>query len=295
MSTLPGFEATEEIPVQRSEWFGMWPGYVVDTADPDKNGRVRVRVPQVFGDTLESEFIEDDKLPWARPAFPTHDLHVPEVGDGVWVSFYGGLSNNPIWHGQFLGTGDAPAEFTSAYTPTPKTRIIRTANGHLIEMRWVDGEEKIRIVTAGGSAVNLRDDPAGAVVEALTLGGRKLTLDDAQQLVRLETTTQSIEILDASGVVNVNAATNVNVNADTNVNVNAGALVTVTSPAVDVIGTGQVTFKGVPCLLGPDGARFSLMMDTFIAFFNTHVHGVAGTPPVVPATAVLATTSVKGN
>ena len=276
--SLPGFDDVEEIRASRAEWLGLWPGTVVDTEDPTKNGLIRVRVPQVFGDPTESEFVQDTMIPWARPAFPTHDLHVPEVGDGVWVSFYGGLAWNPIWHGQFLGSGDAPTEFTSSYTPTPKTRIIRTANGHIIEMRWVDGEEKIRVVTAGGSEFNMKDADAegGPLIEMATLGGYKFSLDEKQQLIRAETPTQNIEILDASGTINVNAVTNVNVNA--------GTQVTVTSPAVDVLGTGLVTYKGAPCLLGADGVRDKLVMEKFFLKYNTHSHisAIPGIPSGLP-------------
>lgn len=280
---MPGFDNIEiESPV-RAEWFGMWPGTVVDVNDPDKRGKIRVRVPQIYGATTESEFIPDNMLPWARPSFSAHDLSVPDVGDGVWVSFWDGHSWKPRWHGQFLGADDAPEEFTSSYTPGPKTRIIRTTTGHIIEMRWVDGEEKIRIVTAGGSELNMKDAAAegGPLIEAFTVGGYKMSLDENQQSIKLETPAQNIEIDEAGGEIKMTATTKV----------------TVTSPAVDVLGTGQVTYKGTPCLLGPDApARDKLMKEAFIAFFNTHVHAGIGSPPAVGATPGLhSTVNVQGN
>ena len=165
---------------------GPWPGVVVSNEDPLKRGHLQVRVAQLHGDPVEEdEFIPDEDLPWAKPAFPAHDLHVLEPGDGVWIEFWGGVRHYPVWRGQYLGLDDAPSEFSSAYTPTPKTRIIYTANGHRIELRWVDGEEQIRVVTAGGIEFNLKDAQAlgGPLIEMFTPGQRKLVLDDQQRLI----------------------------------------------------------------------------------------------------------------
>jgi hypothetical protein len=165
-----------------SEWHGRWPGVVVSTADPLKLGRVKVRVPQVYGDpTGETDFIPDADLPWALPSFAVHDYHADfEPGDGVWVTFWGGNPNFPIWCGQYVGDGDAPSEFTSSYTPTPKARVLRTTNGHIIEMRWVEGQEQIRVQSALGSFVKIIDAPAlgGPKIILQTVGGQKIEAMD---------------------------------------------------------------------------------------------------------------------
>jgi len=177
----------------------MWPGVVVSTIDPLKVGRVKVRVPQVYGDSDSTdEFIPDAALPWARPSLPAHDFHAGfEVGDGVWVSFWGGEASEPIWHGQFIGNGDAPPEFVTSYTPTPKTRILRTTNGHLIEMRWVEGQETIRLVTAGQAKVELVDGVAAVPP------GPRITVSIGDKQVELNMATGALTVVNASGPVNV--------------------------------------------------------------------------------------------
>lgn len=114
-------------------WTGIWPGYVVDDRDPLKRGRVRIRIPQVYGadsDPVEQR-IPDDRLPWARPCFPVTgaqdgDIKVPQLGAGVWAMFWAGDPEHPVWLGGFLGDGDAAAEFASSYTPGPKTNVLTT-------------------------------------------------------------------------------------------------------------------------------------------------------------------------
>lgn len=232
------------LPPAATDWLGMWPGVVVSTEDPQKLGRVRVRVPQVFGDPdNETDFVPDLDLPWAIPILPVHDYHAAfEPGDGVWVSFWGGNPTFPMWHGQFLGTGDAPAEFVSSYTPTPKTRIMRTTNGHIIEMRWVEGQEKISLRAASGSTIEMLDSPAegGVKILAQTPGLRKMELSDFPALSRvaIETPTQRIEAIDTpTPVVNINGA-----------------------GAVNVVGTGAVTVQGQGLALNSTGGAPTTMV-----------------------------------
>lgn len=263
-SVAMAIDGTEELDgsLPIPQWFGPWPGIVVDTKDPLKLGRIRARVAAVYGEDGGPEFISDTQLPWARPAFPAHDLHVPDVGDQVIVEFYGGWSWNPMWKGQSPGTGDPPDEWISAYTPEPKTRIIRTTNGHIIEMRWVDGEEKIRVVTAGGAEFNMKDADAegGPLIELFLPGDRRITVDDKQQLIRLKTPTQTIEMLDeGAGTINIDTSGAVSVTAGTDVTIEAAAFV----------GIGQA------------GIRQNVILNSALAKYNSHSHPGPGAPPTV--------------
>lgn len=68
---------------------GIYRGFVVDRADPDGTGRVRVRLPAL-----------GDVAMWAPGCFPAGAVGVlPEVGDQVWVAFEAGDPSFPVWLG----------------------------------------------------------------------------------------------------------------------------------------------------------------------------------------------------
>lgn len=78
---------------QEQSYYGKYRAVVTDNVDPEQAGRVRVRVPEVLG--------ESDA--WAVPSWPpgsTPEEHrVPEVGADVWVEFEHGDPAYPIWDG----------------------------------------------------------------------------------------------------------------------------------------------------------------------------------------------------
>lgn len=69
---------------------------VRDSRDPSKRGRVKVSVPQVFGNQVTD---------WIWPVVSSGFLVVPKAGDQVWVAFEGGDKENPVWLGKAAVTG----------------------------------------------------------------------------------------------------------------------------------------------------------------------------------------------
>lgn len=73
--------------------YGVYRGIVVDNKDPQNNGRIRIKVPQLF---------HEEPTEWAWPSFSaTGRQKAPTVGQGVWVMFEGGDVAFPIWVGVF--------------------------------------------------------------------------------------------------------------------------------------------------------------------------------------------------
>ncbi|MBC8076706.1 MAG: hypothetical protein H7Y32_11580, partial [Chloroflexales bacterium] len=79
--------------------FGKYRGIVVDNADPEQRGRLKLRVPSLLG----SEVVTG----WALPCVPFGGaanqgmLFVPERDAGVWVEFEEGDMEFPFWVGTF--------------------------------------------------------------------------------------------------------------------------------------------------------------------------------------------------
>jgi hypothetical protein len=87
-------------------WQGIYYGYIAVNVDPLDQGRVKVRVPQVFGNVTSG---------WASPMVPV--TYIPKVGTAVTVMFVGGDPARPVWSGNFAVAGTPPVVIGSG-TPT---------------------------------------------------------------------------------------------------------------------------------------------------------------------------------
>jgi hypothetical protein len=88
---LPG-GGEQQVP----QWFGIYQGYIAVNADPLAQGRVKLRIPQVFGNTTSG---------WASPMVPLS--YIPPVSTPVTVMFVGGDPTQPVWFGNFALPGVA--------------------------------------------------------------------------------------------------------------------------------------------------------------------------------------------
>lgn len=142
--------------VQKIEYrfYGKYRGFVVDNADPEQLGRLKVKVPSVLGNDVVTG--------WAVPCVPYGGdanlgfLFIPEIEAGVWVEFEEGDLEFPIWVGTFWskpgGESELPkpnnadgSEEGSVQDP-PTRKIIKTKKGHTIQFEDKDGEEMITII-----------------------------------------------------------------------------------------------------------------------------------------------------
>lgn len=74
---------------------------VRDSRDPAKKGRLKVSIPQVFGNEVTD---------WIWPVIGTGFLVVPKSGEQVWVAFEGGDTERPAWLGKTAVTGSYSTE-----------------------------------------------------------------------------------------------------------------------------------------------------------------------------------------
>ena len=126
-------------------YYGKYEGVVTNVDDPMQIGRLRAKVPSVFGEDIETG--------WALPCAPFGGgkdrglLALPEVGDTVWVEFAAGQLSRPIWSGAFWGAPESGggqddlASEPGAETPTsddkpagPGHTVMRTKSGHRIAL-----------------------------------------------------------------------------------------------------------------------------------------------------------------
>ena len=91
----------------------FYKGIVEKNNDPEKRGRLRLRVPTLLG----SE-VTDWAWPCVPPGWPqfteagvgdhgnhTHTSALPKPGDAVWVTFEDGDESLPVWVGTWAVSG----------------------------------------------------------------------------------------------------------------------------------------------------------------------------------------------
>jgi uncharacterized protein involved in type VI secretion and phage assembly len=171
-------------------FYGVYPAVVTDVADPDNQGRVKVRLPwspDTGGDSYEA---------WARLATmmaggDRGTWFIPDEGDEVLVAFGGGNTCWPyvvgaLWNGQ-----DAPPEQMDGAGDN-NLKTICSRQGIRITLDDTQGAVKLTLETPGGHSVVLDD------------GGLSVTVQDSSgNSVKLEA--QGITVT-ASGTVTVNAS-----------------------------------------------------------------------------------------
>lgn len=125
---------------------GKFRGVVEETADPRSVGRLRLSVPDVFGEETSG---------WALPAVPYAGDGVglfllPPKGALVWVEFEHGDPEYPIWTGCFWAEGQLPVDPAVA-----ETKVLKTDS----------------------STVTLDDNASAAKLVLETSAGMKVTLE----------------------------------------------------------------------------------------------------------------------
>ncbi len=163
---------------------GFYIGKVVNRDDPEKCGRLKIRV---FG--LHDNKIEISKLPWFYPSFPITapqligqgDSGIPEIDSTVICGFISGNVLQGFYFGVLSGTGDIP----NPDDYTQDHRQIKTKTGHIIDI-----------------------DPIGI----------KITHSDTKTHIELKENT--INISTVNGDINIKAK-NVNVTASDKVDIDA--------------------------------------------------------------------------
>ena len=162
--------------VQKVErrFYGKYRGFVVDNADPEKLGRLKVKVPSVLGNEVVTG--------WAMPCVPYGGeanqgfLFIPEVEAGVWVEFEEGDLEFPIWVGTFWSKPGGESELPKPNDPDgaeqgevqdpPTRKIIKTKQGHTIQFEDKDGEEMVTIVEAKNKNVITMDKDGTKITDA---------------------------------------------------------------------------------------------------------------------------------
>lgn len=244
----------------QQKYYGKYRGFVADNADPEKRGRLRLKVPSVLGESLTG---------WALPCLPFGGLKdqglflVPEADAQVWVEFEEGDVSQPLWTGTFWqAEGDPPEE---AAKDEPTTRLLKTPGGHLVQFDDASDEERFFLQHPAGTQLEI--DSAGTV--ALTdAGGNKVTLDAEAGEITIEDANGNSLKMTSSGTMVEDAN---------------GNKIEMASSGVTVEGQ-KIVVKGSQVMLAGEGGEPVIKGQSFLQAFasHTHPHPMGPTGPPVP-------------
>jgi len=254
--------------------YGKYRAFVSSNEDPERRGRLRLKIPSVLGDAVTD---------WALPCFPFgglagHGLFaVPEPGAQVWAEFEEGDLRRPLWTGTFhQQRSDVPQ---AASTPSPPTtRLWQTPSGHVLQFDDESGHERLRLHHARDAELAIDENGSVAITSA---AGASVKLDaDAKKVVIDDGNGNSVT-LDSTGIALADANGN---------KVELG-------PAGVKITSQLVSLEGGLVQLGGSGAQPALKVQPFLTHYATHIHTSvfpAGptSPPVVPPDPSLMSLSV---
>lgn len=242
------------------KFYGKYSGVVVDNADPEKRGHLKVRVDSVFG---------ADTVVRARPCLPTGHFYVPDPQTRIWVEFEAGDTRFPIWVGIWYPVGKTPAE---GQVDPPTHRVIQTPSNHTIELSDESGKEKIVIRHKTNSFVSI--DADGSVLIS-NQNGSNLFLNAKQKQATLMGQQGHLVTMTDKALVLAN---------------DGGCAVELKGDTVTVLGK-NIVLSGASVALGVKPTDPTIMGTAFKALWDllaTHTHPTAmgpsgpATPPILP-------------
>lgn len=212
-------EFLEKLRTVGLEWFkryySSYPGIVIDNNDPEKRGRVKLKIPTIFG----SNYIHPV---WAEPmdnrlaGKNTGEFFPPYVGDVVEVMFEYGDSSQPKYKGGYHAIDELDDVFKGSY---PNIRGWSFKSGQQVIIDETKDKEKIFIKGPDGTILTIDSNKDGSVYSVVHSSGAKHVIDkDGNHLFSDKSGNDSISIKDSDISVISNGKVGVTGKADVSIN-----------------------------------------------------------------------------
>jgi uncharacterized protein involved in type VI secretion and phage assembly len=184
-------------------FYGVYPARVTDIVDPNKQGRIKVRLPW-SPDAGDSNYETWARLATMMAGNNRGTFFIPDVDDEVLVAFEGGNPRRPyvvgaLWNGQ----DSPPEQMDGAGENYLKTILSR--QGVRITLDDSDGATKLRLETPMGQSIVLSDEDLSIVAQDATGNSIKMAPEGititAVSQVEIQASTVQVD----AGMVTVNA------------------------------------------------------------------------------------------
>lgn len=230
--------------------YGVTIGIVTNNKDPEKLGRVKVRLISRDSDKYETDWIRISTLMSGKEM---GTFFLPEVNDEVLVAFNGGDPHKPYVIGSLWNGKEKPPETNE--DGKNNLRKIKTRSGSELIFDDSEGKEKIEIHTPKESKlyfddekdkITISDKDSKNIVEINIKSGKieikaekKITVNTGNTNIEMDGSANSIKIESGTSLkiksqkIDINAAAAMNINAAT-LNVKADAALTLKGAIVKI-------------------------------------------------------------
>ena len=257
-----------------SRYYSFYPGIVVDNADPEKRGRVKVELPSILG---------PGKIhgTWAEPVdmrlsgSGTGEFFPPYVGQMVQVMFEHGDLNYPCYKGGHYSKNELPQAFLDGY---PNVRGFVFKSGQTILVDENEGQQKIVIKNPSGSQVVIDDTSGKETASLIHKLGSKIYMDENGAVIMQSKSGCTIKEADDGSITISDAGVDSLEFKDGNIN-----------------GVAKQLFKMIAKQFVLGGSAYSAILGENQQAFNdshTHISALPGQPtsPAVPPSSAKAGT-----
>ena len=253
-----------------------WIGEVVDIEDPNKVGRIKVKVYGKFDDIPTAD------IPWAHPGMNSTagsasgggHFSVPKKGSIVSIKFDQGNIYHPEYFFNQKISDEVKSEIAGSYT-NAHVLIYDTITAEFVKVYFT--EKKGLMLDYKTSIVNILPDKS-IVLENASKKGRIEMLDDG-----------TINITQKNDInIKGDAKWNVKITGDTSMKVSGKTSID-TSGNTLIKSGGSVTIDHASSIsLGAGAAQSLVLGEKFMALYNAHTHvgnlGAPTSPPMSPMT-----------
>lgn len=136
-------------------YYSFYIGIVIDIDDPDNLNRIKVKVPEVYGNKMYPSWV----YPKSVYSGPNYGLQLlPEIGDIITIEFRHGNPRNPCWSMGFFGKDPKTKEGEIRETDfkDKSNKWFRTPYGMSVQFR--DKEKAFLIKHPAGFTIRVNKD-----------------------------------------------------------------------------------------------------------------------------------------
>lgn len=253
-----------------------WLGEVVDIEDPQKIGRIKVKVYGKF------DSIPTESIPWAYPgnnhtggaASGGGFFSVPKKGSIVSVKFDMGNIYHPEYYFIQKISDEVKAEIKDSY-PNAHVIVYDTITDGALKIFFT--EKKGLMLDYKQTQINIKPDKS---IDIHTASGKS-----------------KVELVD-DGTLNVTHANNINIKSDATINITAKADIIAKCVNAKISASASIHLDcSASVKLGKSVTDAIILGDKFKAYFDGHTHvgnlGAPTSPPISPMPASTLSKTVK--